>query len=89
VIGSGPTRSCRPGTYREGRNPFTGEVIRYDMPGYALWEQSPEKTVPIEYRAGRLTLRATDARGRETMKRIARALDARLFDAHGREIAVQ
>jgi hypothetical protein len=75
---------------REGRNPFTGEVIYFRMPGYAyaVWEQAPGKTVPIEYWFGRLQMNENHPGGLELMKRIAQALRARLFGASGRELGV-
>jgi hypothetical protein len=75
--------------YREGTNPFTGEAMRMNLPGYAVWEQAPGKTIPIEYRSGRLMMQGEHPHGLEAMKRIAHALSARLFDANGRELAVQ
>jgi hypothetical protein len=75
--------------YREGRNPFTREVMRMNLPGYAVWEQTPGTTIPIEYRSGRLTMQGEHQGGLETMKRIAHALNAQLFDSNGRGLAVQ
>jgi hypothetical protein len=73
---------------REMRNPFTGEAIVIRVPGLAdaVWEPSRGRTVPIEYHFGRLTMEGDHPGGLETMKRIARALNARLFDAQGREL---
>lgn len=64
--------------------PGIRRALNIDRPGYALWHPPGADRVPIDYRLGRLIIKEVDKARVAKAKQIAKELNARVVDHHGK-----